>query len=384
MKTQTLLIDAVTSLGSGHLELQRELAQAAARCAPKNSRVILLQANHVPVSNEIDGLDIVRVPHPGFNWLKRWKWFQYDLPSLAKTLKADIFYSLSGILSRPLINRFPCIGTVNNMVPFTPLLMNQRPLFHKERLRLEILRREYVWSLRRAHALLLHSQFALKQTEPYTGPLEKKAVVCYTGMPSNLKFDSQYPPAHPLQGKDYLFYLSALQWYKNHENLIKAYRILRDQGAPPPLFLAGPSHDLVYEEKIKKLVSELNLTKDVHFLGALSREQIPSWLHHAKIHIFASLCETNSVILAETMGVHGALLVSKNQPMPEIVGNSADFFDPKSPTNIAQAIQKLIDSPERLAELRLKASVRTQDFSWDGCGSSIWQAAEMALENFKC
>ncbi|MGE3974629.1 MAG: glycosyltransferase family 4 protein [Bdellovibrionales bacterium] len=381
MKSSTLLIDAVTALGSGHLELQKELALAAARNKPSDAKVILLQSEHVEATPAHPALKVVRVPHPGRSWIKRWQWLNQDLPRLAREHQADVFYSLNGLLSHALLKQNACIGTVNNMVPFTPLLLKRRPLYHVERLRLEILKHQYVKSLKKAHAVIVHSKFALDQTKPYTGSLEEKSVLCYTGMPTNLRFDSQKPPIHPLAGRPYLFYLSAFQWYKNHENLLRAYDILRKNFDAPPLYLAGPTHDVAYAEKIKKLLQELKLGDHVRFLGALSREKIPAWIHHADIHIFASLCETNSVILAETFGVHGVLLTSNREPMPEIAGDAADYFDPENPLQMAQAIEKLLHTPGRREELRAKARERISYFSWDLCGKAIWKAAEIAMLN---
>jgi len=378
--SKTLFIDAVTSLGSGHLQLQRELAAAAASAAPANWKVILLQADHVDPTQSTGALKVLKYKHPGPSWIKRWLWFNRVLPTIAQNHNASVFFSLNGILSKNLISNFACIGTVNNMVPFTPMLMSRQGLLSKNRLRLALLRRQYTWSLKNAHSVLVHSQFALKQTEPWTGNIKNKSVICYTGIPTNLKFDLENPPEHPLKGEPYLLYVSALQWYKNHENLLRAYKkLLAGKQDPPKLVLAGPVHDKVYAATIMDLIKSMGLEPHVLFTGLLSRDDLPGWIYNAKINIFASLCETNSVILAETMGLYGVLLTSNREPMPEIAGMGAEYFDPENVTDMAEKIEGLLSKSN--LDLQKKAAHRAKEFSWEKCGATIWEASRMAQEN---
>lgn len=55
--------------------------------------------------------------------------------------------------------------------------------------------------------------------------------------------------------------------------------------------------------------------------------------------------------------------------MPEVIGDAAEFFEPTDLTSIAEAIQKVVFSPERTKELIAKGLARVQLFTWQRCAA---------------
>jgi glycosyltransferase involved in cell wall biosynthesis len=379
-----VLVDAVMMKSPGGIQLRDELVRAIVESAPQNGSVILLvPAGACPLAAS-DTLRIITVDPPRGYWSGKWRWYNRILPDMAKSCQADIIYSLSGIVSKAMYKSFGIIGTTNNMLPFTPQRLQAYPQISKARLYYALLRHIIVSSLKKADAVVLHSRHALNMIMPYTGDISSKTVVVLTGVPRDMKFDrSASLPSHPYGGVPYFLYLSAIYSYKNHLNLIEAYRQALQEGtALPDLLIAGLPAEKEYLEKILSAIKEKNLENKVKYRGILDRKDIPAWLHYAQVNFLPSTCETGLIVVSEVLGVGGVLACSNLAPMPELASYAAELFDPYSIDSIKQAIVSLSRDPQRREELRNLASKRVAELSWTACGTGIWQAAMKAQTAF--
>lgn len=368
-----LLFDGLMVTSAGGRNLQRELAAALQRTRPDGGELLLCCAPDVPLPAE----GITRLPRarPRLGWLGRWDWYHRALPELVRKQRADALFSMSGILSSQLCSACGTVTTVNNMLPFSGSLL-PGAMTLRSRLKFRLLRYLYTSAARTADAAVLHSEFALQQIEQHVPGLRAKTQVVLTGMPATVTFDPGRIPIHPWGGRSYFFYLSAIYPYKNHLNLIEAYRRAMVAGAAlPDLLIAGICDDHQQLAAIQRAIDESGLQRTVRYLGALPQADLAAWLHHATANVFPSTCETNSVVLAEILGSHGVLACSANPPFPEIVGDAALLFDPYEPESIERALVRLASDPEERDRLRAASARRAKDFSWDECGIALWQAA---------
>ncbi len=372
------LIDTVNVASPGALQNQIELAHAAARRRPAGSDVILLRAPDGYALEAPDGLTVERHPKAG-SWTRLWRWFHRDLPGHVRRLDADVVYSLSGIVSPPLTRAAATINAIHNMLPFTPEHIRHFAPLSKDWIRLLLLQRTMVASSRRADALIVPSRHGLERVSHYAGDLSAKSFVAMNPVPEYAKFHPESPPAHPLGGRPFLFYLSVVFWYKNHLNLIEGYRRIVSRGGDlPDLVMAGPPDDPAYVRCIERAIAESGLGPRVRYLGRIPREDIPGLLHHATINVFPSTCETNSFVQGEILGAHGVMACSNIPPMPEVAGGAAELFDPYDPDSIGAVLLRLSHDEARRAELRRLAAARAAEFTWDSCGDTMWKAVEFA------
>jgi glycosyltransferase involved in cell wall biosynthesis len=377
-------MDSVTVGSPGNIQLRDELARSVEEYAPEGSNVVLLMSpGHCKVSGS-DKLRVVNVEKPGGGWIGRWKWYHRILPQIAREHGIDVLYSLSGILSKRLCESLGVVTTVNNMLPFTPKSRRLYPIFSKTRLRHALLLRVYVRSLRIADTVVLHSQHGLNMVKPYTGDISSKTFVVLTGVPRDLGFKRSEPPLHPYDGKPYFLYFSAIYPYKNHLNLIEAYRIaLNSERQLSKLLIAGLPEDKRQLENILTVIRESDLVGKVKYIGVLDRKDIPAWLYFADVNFFPSTCETNSLVLAEILGLGGVLACSNIPPMSEVAGYAAELFDPYLVDSMTDVIIKLSRNRKRCDQLRCLALKRAKEFSWNLCGETIWQAVMKAKAAFQ-
>jgi glycosyltransferase involved in cell wall biosynthesis len=151
----------------------------------------------------------------------------------------------------------------------------------------------------------------------------------------------------------------------------------------PDLVLAGMPMDPMYFQQVMKALEDHNLGNRIRYVGALKRAEVPTWISNAEINIFASTCETNPVTVAEILGLGSVLACSSSAPVPEIVGDAGEYFDPTSVESIADTIVRVFRDPARQTALRERARNRAKQLSWDECGVQIWRAATTASARYK-
>jgi len=378
-----LLIDSVMMGSPGGIQLRDELVQSVEECAPKNCDVVLLVSSGSCRWVDSDKLRVVTVDKPRMGWIGKWNWYNNILPKLANNHGANVLYSLSGIVSKKLCKLFGVVNTANNMIPFTLGRLQTYPAISKARLHYALLRRVLVTSIKMADAVVLHSQHALNMITPYTGDISSKTFVVLTGVPRDMKFDRSATPSHPYDGVPYFLYLSAIYSHKNHLRLIEAYRqALDEKSSLPDLLIAGLPADKDYLKKILAMIRKIGLENKVKYIGTLDREDIPAWIYYADVNFFPSICETNSIVLPEILGLGGVLACSGISPMSEVASYAAEFFDPYLIDSMKYVFIKLCHNRKRSDELRYLALKRATELSWNVCGTTIWQAAMKAHAAF--
>ena len=402
-----LLIDTVPIGSPGMLQLRTELCSAIEQAMPAGQEAILLlgegngriaaQAtaasrdalekirveNMKDLESKTGDLEVFHIEKPDVGWLSRRRYYNETLPRLAREHSADVVYSMSGIVSRNLCRGFGTVSTINNMLPFTPRKVGGIELYsQKARMRNLVLNRYYVSSLKMADAIILHSTHALDSVSRYTGDISAKTQVALTGVPSDLSFD-QSATVHPYNGQPYFLYFSAIRSYKNHLNLIRGYQeALNRHPEMPELLIAGMAQEGGYLNEVENLITEQNLQHKVKYLGVLERADILTWLYHAEGNFFPSLCENNSVVLAEILGTGSIMACSNIPPMSEVGSYAALQFDPFDTQAIGEAFATLGTSEEKKSELRELAKKRASELSWTECGDAIWRAAKMAFQAY--
>jgi glycosyltransferase involved in cell wall biosynthesis len=378
-----LVIDSLTMGSPGGLALQRELSAALVRTRPAEASIVLIVPEGSPIAAN-QSLELRALRRPGLGW-GRWRWFQSGLPALLRRERADVLFSMSGQLSRRLRDTCGLITTVNNMWPFTPEMVAQTPLLSAMRLKIALQKRAYLWGLRLADSVVLHSRHALDVLSRDDPTLGDKTAVVLTGPPAGARLDDgdQVPP--PLRGsKPYFLYLSAMQPYKNHVRLIEGFVMVAAALGErcPDLVIAGLPADAAYVARVVSAIAATGLGERIVYLPSVTREAIPPLIHHAHGNIFPSLCETNSVVQAEILGMRGIMACSNMPPMDEVAGDAALLFDPRDAGAIASALTRLALEPALRDDLRERSRRRARDLSWDQCGVVIWERARLAKQKF--
>jgi glycosyltransferase involved in cell wall biosynthesis len=132
---------------------------------------------------------------------------------------------------------------------------------------------------------------------------------------------------------------------KKQHILIKALNILAKRGLKPNLTLVGGpgKKDSIYYNKVKKLVSQLNLSKQVHFTGFVNEPY--DLVHSAKISVLCCNIEGFGRVVAEAMFCKTPVVVPDAGGAGELIedGITGLKFHPDSPESLANCLQRLLE-----------------------------------------
>lgn len=169
------------------------------------------------------------------------------------------------------------------------------------------------------------------------------------------KFD--IPPDAP-----YFLTPAARRPNKNIPALIEAFApVAQSSGA----MLLLPGADAGDDAELDALITRFELTDRVRMLGWISDAELDELYRNALALVFPSLAEGFGLPILEAMQCGCAVATSGVSSMPEVAGDAAIYFEPSDVGSIAAAMQRLIDQPELVSDLRRAGPARAGEFSWD-------------------
>lgn len=131
------------------------------------------------------------------------------------------------------------------------------------------------------------------------------------------------------------FYPADAVGHKNHENLLKAWALMRNHGVVPKLWLTLEPNEvaLVSAQAGVDLASFGNIEN----LGRISRMEVLSYMSRCSAMIFPSLAESFGLPMLEARAQGVAILASERDFVRDVC-IPAETFDPTSPRSISSAI----------------------------------------------
>jgi glycosyltransferase involved in cell wall biosynthesis len=173
--------------------------------------------------------------------------------------------------------------------------------------------------------------------------------------------------SEPLLPYPYVLYPGNHRGYKNTARLLRAYAASRlPANGIRIVFTGSPQAELVRE------ADELKVPEMVHFMGAVSEDQIVGLYQGALVVAFVSLYEGFGLPILEAMTAGVPVLTSNTSSMPEIAGNAARLIDPSSTEEITVGLDALaFDTDERNLRISLGYQ-RSRLFSWESTAAKVW------------
>ncbi len=196
---------------------------------------------------------------------------------------------------------------------------------------------------------------------------EEKVRLIYLGVNPLFLQDSP-PEEQELARKNYslpsafILFVGALEPRKNLLGLLNALKIIHQRLDIIPLMVAGPQPRGT--QALRRQVAEAGLEPWVRFLGHVPGRLLRALYHQASVLVFPSFCEGFGLPLLEAMASGLAVAAAGVSSLPEVGGEAALYFDPKSPEEMAQAIIRLLSDNELRRVLITKGKKRILGFSW--------------------
>lgn len=181
---------------------------------------------------------------------------------------------------------------------------------------------------------------------------------------------------------DYLMCSGAMDPRKNLERLLAAYAILPESTrARYQLVITG--HVTALENDRMMLVARrLTIASDrLVRVGQVSDSALVELYCAATLFVFPSLQEGFGLPVLEAMSCGTAVIGSGMSSIPEVIGRDDALFDPTNTTEMAAAIQHVIETPDFLRDLREYGLLRARAFSWASSASRALDAFELRADH---
>jgi colanic acid/amylovoran biosynthesis glycosyltransferase len=189
-----------------------------------------------------------------------------------------------------------------------------------------------------------------------------------------------------------IFSCGRLNRCKGHADLIEAIALLRQQGIPATLEIAGEDEQggTGYRKELESLIQHLNLADSVHLLGATSEQTIKNSLENAHVFALASLQEPLGVAIMEAMAMEVPVVVTGSGGVKELIEPGVDglLVEPQAPQQLADAILKLLSDRQLAQKLGTAGRVKVvQQFhskrSAETLVDLIWSASDQGFHELK-
>jgi glycosyltransferase involved in cell wall biosynthesis len=311
---------------------------------------------------------------------KRIFWQRFQLSKIAKNFHCDLLFVPGGSYAGDFS---PFVTMSQNLLPFEAQELSRYRL-SLVTMKLLLLRYTQSTTFKKSHGLIFLTKYAQDAVENVVNSEFKKIAIVPHGINRRFlgtirpqKAISEYSSGHPFQ----ILYVSIVTAYKHQWHVAEAVAKLHEAGHPVKLVLVGPSVPPALKRLQKTIDNVDPHEKYIRYIGPIPYEKLHEQYTQADLCLFASSCENMPNILIEGMASGLPIACSNKGPMPEVLGNAGEYFDPEKPQEIADALLKMIESPElrqKLAECSFK---RVQEYSWERCADKTFRfLRDVALE----
>ena len=325
--------------------------------APFRNEIVAL----VPKRTKVDEWPYVNGGNGFFPW-----WEQVEIPRLC--FKEDLDILLSPYNTGPLtsIGKTKSIAVVHDLIFMQPwsVLPTSLSLFQSLG---RVYRRSIVPPfVKRSETIITVSHFTKNELIDKFKISENKIHV----IPNSISEDWFMSPVPLESRKPYIFTVAGESPSKNVIRLLEAFSIALPQlGKNFSLKIAGIKSNFHRDFQLK--ANKLGIDNNVEILGFVSDQDLRQLYREAKGFVFASLFEGFGIPLLEAMASGTPVACSNTTSMPEVVGDSAFFFNPISVEEIAEQIHNICCNNESIVSKSNSGLYRARSFSESNVSQEI-------------
>lgn len=231
--------------------------------------------------------------------------------------------------------------------------------------------------LRRADGLIAVSHRSKQDAVETLGIPEDKLHVIYHGIADEFFEAGPVQASEAARGcglaRPYILFVSTIEPRKNLDRLLDAYEALeaglREQY---DLIVAG-SAGWHSEATMRRLQEH---RPGIRHLGYVPERRLPGLFAGATVFVYPSLYEGFGLPVVQAMAAGTAALISPCGALREIAGDAAVYADPRSTSEVASALRRLLLSASERERMSAAGRERAARFRWAECARQSWQFFE--------
>lgn len=218
-------------------------------------------------------------------------------------------------------------------------------------------------------AIVTVSQFSKKRIAQILKKNPDEIFVIYDGLSdcfANFKYEKEQDEKATITYKlpeNYILCLSTLEPRKNMRLLVEAFSdLIKAKKIDTNLVLAGRKGWLM-DDLLANL--DEDIVKRIHFTGFVDDSLLPYVYRNAQVFVFPSVYEGFGVPPIEAMSMGIPVISSNAASLPEVLGDSAFYFENRSLEGLKRQIVNVIKLPENQINLiREKGIAQANKYSW--------------------
>jgi glycosyltransferase involved in cell wall biosynthesis len=305
--------------------------------------------------------------------LHRILWQYLRLSQEARKAKCDVLFVPGGSF---LGNFKPTVTMSQNLLPFDwgELLRYGLSL---NTLRFLLLRWIQGQSFRRSEGVIFLTKYAQQVVEGVVGVLQGKVAVIphgfnkrFSQLPREQLAITAYVPSRPYR----MLYVSTIDHYKHQWQVVSAVGRLRDKmGWQLQLDFVGPAYPPALR-RFEQAVARWDPKHQwINYYGQVPYDELHQIYQKSDMGLWASTCETFGIVLLESMAAGLPIASSNYGPMPEVLSDSAVYFDPESVEDMVQVLAHLILNLDLRTQNVLRGFELVHKYDWDNCAKETFR-----------
>jgi glycosyltransferase involved in cell wall biosynthesis len=166
-----------------------------------------------------------------------------------------------------------------------------------------------------------------------------------------------------------IIFVGRLAHQKNVQLLIKTVAILKKYFDNLKIAIIGDGPDM---KKLKKLSSDLNLNKNIDFLGFQKLEEVYRYMKSSEIFVLPSLLEGFGIVVIEAnaCGIPVVVIDTKWNASKELITNNG-VISKNDPRELANSIKEMLKDKYLLREMSKNSIKKAQSFDWGPVADKI-------------
>jgi len=320
---------------------------------------------------------------------KRYEFIQLRNKSFPKILERDIAIEVENVLSDidfiicPFPSLFPFLMGKPYIVTIHDLQHEYYPEFFTPEQR--IMRKMiYKTTAQKANLVVCESNYVKQDIAKFLSIPGKKIKVL-ASPPPNYIMKARIDEIRLIEIKEkyklpdnFLFYPANFWYHKNHINLLRAIRLIKDKyGQEISLILVGAKENNF--ENVNEEIRNLDLSQRVKYLGYIPDEDMPYLYKLATALVIPTLFESISIPIWEAFYLGCPVVASNVCALPEQLGNAGLIFDPHNVKDMAEKIYDIWVNENLRRELIRKGYERIKNLTIENYAKEWGKILEEAI-----
>jgi len=285
-------------------------------------------------------------------------WDQIQLKRAIKKNNIDVFFS--PYYKIPLLTKTKTILSIFDVIY---LLVEPYKNYFRNRL---YIRNFIKVASKKAKKILTSSNYTKNDLLKVLNLPKEKIEVIYLGVSPKFKIIYERDKIESVKkkyriDKSYILYVGNFRPHKNVKRLVSAYNLLSEETKREYSLVLGG-------EESRKFIIDNNLSKSsslqyIIFPGRISDEDLPLLYSGADLFVFPSLYEGFGLPPLEAMACGCPVVSSNTSSLPEVLGDSAGFFNPHDEEEMSLVIRQVLEDDNLRNIFRQKGLTRVKLFT---------------------